>query len=66
MATITTPRTRRYIAVLEGEGPGTSRPILATSDPDTVARVIRLLQERMGAEPSSLHRPTPQTGGAQR
>jgi hypothetical protein len=39
--------TRRYVAVLEGEGPGTSRPILATADPATVAAVIRLIQERL-------------------
>lgn len=34
---------------MEGEGPGTSRPVLATSDPKTVAAIIRIIQERVGA-----------------
>lgn len=65
MATTTTPRTRRYIAILEGEGPGTSRPILATADPDTVAQVIQLLQERMSRALPSLHGPLSRDGRAE-
>lgn len=44
-------KTTRYIAVLEGEGPGTSRPIIATADPETVRRVIEIIRERMTAQP---------------
>ena len=45
---MTSRRTTRYIAIMEGEGPGTSRPIVATADPDTVAAVVRIIQHRMG------------------
>jgi len=40
--------TTRYVAILEGEGPGTSRPILATSDKDTVDAVLELIKRRLG------------------
>ena len=46
--------TRRYIAVLEGEGPGTSRTILATADPDTVTEVMRIIRERIERLPPAL------------
>jgi len=47
-------RTMRYVAVLEGEGPGTSRPILATADPGTVDRVLAIIRERLGEEVSQV------------
>lgn len=43
-------KTTRYVAVLEGEGPGTSRPVIATSDQATVAAVLQLIQERLGKD----------------
>lgn len=39
--------TRRYVAVLEGEGTGPSRPILATSDPATVEAVVQVIRDRI-------------------
>ena len=50
---MTSKETTRYIAVMEGEGPGTSRTILATADPDTVVAVVRIIQDRMGRSPAS-------------
>ena len=41
------PATTQYVAVLESEGPGTSRPVLATSDPATVEAVIKIIRNRM-------------------
>lgn len=46
-------RTTRYIAVLEGEGPGTSRTVLASADPEAVAAVMRVLGERLSRPPVS-------------
>lgn len=47
-------RTTRYVTVMEGEGPGTSRAIIATSDPETVRRVCEILRERMNIAASPL------------
>lgn len=55
-------KTTRYVAVHEGEGPGTSRTILATADPDAVAAVVQLLQEHMSR---TLHPATPAPNGGQ-
>lgn len=41
-------KTTRYVAVLEGEGSGTSRPIIATSDKATVDAVLELIRDRLG------------------
>lgn len=39
----------RYIAIMEGEEgrPGSSRPVLLFSDPETVERVIRMIGDRV-------------------
>lgn len=63
MAVTRTVHTTRYIAVLEGEGPGTPRPILATADPEIVSRVIALIRERMTAASSSFEVPSPSGNG---
>lgn len=50
------PSTTRYVAVYEGEGPGTSRPVIATSDPATVAAITRIIVDRVNAG-QDLHPP---------
>lgn len=39
--------TTRYVALLEGEGPGTSRPLLITGDKEVVESVTRILESRL-------------------
>ncbi len=51
-------KTTRFVAVLEGEGPGTSRPILATGDPECVEAVTRIIQARLGRSPSPVSPPS--------
>ena len=46
-------KTTRYVAIMEGEGPGTSRTVFATADPKAVAAVMQIVQERMSHEPGA-------------
>jgi hypothetical protein len=39
--------TKRFVAVLEADGPGTSRPIFATADPETVTEVMRVIRDHL-------------------
>lgn len=42
----------KYIAVLESGGPlGVPRPVLTSSDPAVVERVVRMMAERAGLPP---------------
>ena len=36
-----------YVAIMERASPGDSRPIMVTSDPETVAAVTLLLEKRL-------------------